>query len=182
MRPLFTVHVGELLFGQYIERKFRNKNVWVPAKDTGVDLLVTNAKNTKTVSFQVKFSRDFLPIMQVTPIMRRGLRACSWFTLNRRKIIRSTADYWIFVLMGFDEHSVDFAIVRPAELIKRLDRLERSRKGPLQVYLWVTTRGRCWLTRGLKRPEQDQIAQETYGNKDRDFTRYLEDRSMLKSL
>ena len=62
MRPLFTVHAGEFLVGQHIERKFKRTNVWVPTKDVGVDLLVTNATSTKAVSLQVKFSRDFLPI------------------------------------------------------------------------------------------------------------------------
>jgi hypothetical protein len=41
MRPIFTVHAGEFLAGQYIEREFK-KNVWVPRKDTGIDLLVTD--------------------------------------------------------------------------------------------------------------------------------------------
>jgi hypothetical protein len=59
MRPLFTVHAGEFLAGEYIERHFRNTNVWVPTKDTGTDLLVTDKKNQATVSLQVKFSRDF---------------------------------------------------------------------------------------------------------------------------
>ncbi|NWG86127.1 MAG: hypothetical protein HXY26_01205 [Hydrogenophilaceae bacterium] len=53
MRPLFTVHAGELLAGEYIERHFRNTNVWVPTKDTGTDLLVTDKKNQATVSLQV---------------------------------------------------------------------------------------------------------------------------------
>ena len=60
MRPMFTVHAGEFLVGQYIEGKLK-KNVWMPTKDVGVDLLVTNAANTRAVTLQVKFSRDFLP-------------------------------------------------------------------------------------------------------------------------
>jgi hypothetical protein len=42
MRPLFTLHAGEFLVGEYIERTFPSLNVWVPAKDTGVDLLITD--------------------------------------------------------------------------------------------------------------------------------------------
>ena len=38
MRPMFTVHAGEFLVGQYIEGKLK-KNVWLPTKDVGVDLL-----------------------------------------------------------------------------------------------------------------------------------------------
>ena len=51
MRPLFTVHAGEFLVGQHIEG-FKGKNVWVPTKDTGVDLLVTNSANTKPSRFR----------------------------------------------------------------------------------------------------------------------------------
>lgn len=43
MRPMFTVHVGEHLVGDYMERTFPRWNVWVPSKDTGTDLLLTEA-------------------------------------------------------------------------------------------------------------------------------------------
>ena len=40
MKPLFTIHEGEFLVGDYINRKLGRKfDVWVPTKDTGVDLL-----------------------------------------------------------------------------------------------------------------------------------------------
>ena len=60
MRPLFTIHAGEFVVGDHIERKFRRVNLWVPSRDTGTDLLITDSKNENTVSLQVKFSRDFL--------------------------------------------------------------------------------------------------------------------------
>ena len=46
MRPIFTIHAGEFIVGEHLERKFKGLNVWVPTKDTGVDLLVTNSKNS----------------------------------------------------------------------------------------------------------------------------------------
>jgi hypothetical protein len=54
MRSIFTVHAGEFIAGEYLERTYEGLNVWVPAKDTGVDLLVTNSTNSKGISFQVK--------------------------------------------------------------------------------------------------------------------------------
>ena len=60
MRQLFTVHAGEFVVGDHIEKHFRRVNLWVPSRDTGTDLLVTDSKNEKTVSLQIKFSRDFL--------------------------------------------------------------------------------------------------------------------------
>jgi hypothetical protein len=52
MQPMFTVHAGEYLVGSYVEDKFKNYKVWVPSKDTGIDLLVTDAKNSRAVSLQ----------------------------------------------------------------------------------------------------------------------------------
>ena len=46
MRPLFTIHAGEFLVADYIERNYTKNNhfrVWVPSKDDGIDLLITNS-------------------------------------------------------------------------------------------------------------------------------------------
>ncbi len=40
MKPLFTIHAGEYLVGERIEKNFKEWNVWIPSKDTGIDLLV----------------------------------------------------------------------------------------------------------------------------------------------
>jgi len=61
MKQLFTVHAGEYLAGSYIEEHYPKWNVWVSSKDTGVDLLVTDTRNARAVSLQVKFSKDFTP-------------------------------------------------------------------------------------------------------------------------
>jgi hypothetical protein len=81
VKPLFTVHAGEFLVGCEIEKQFPSVNLWLPAKDTGIDLLVSNNDNTKTISLQVKFSRDYL----VTHLQdfRTSLRACGWWKLTR---------------------------------------------------------------------------------------------------
>jgi hypothetical protein len=50
VKPLFTIHAGEFVLGDYIERKYPRVNVWVPTKDTGVDLLVSGKKNKKGLS------------------------------------------------------------------------------------------------------------------------------------
>ena len=43
-----------------IEENFKHLNVWLPSKDTGVDILVTDKANRRTLSMQVKFSKDSL--------------------------------------------------------------------------------------------------------------------------
>ena len=59
MKPVYTIHAGEYFVGSHIE-KIRSKwHVWFPSKDTGIDLLISNANNSKTVSIQVKSSKDY---------------------------------------------------------------------------------------------------------------------------
>ncbi len=52
MQSLFTIHAGEYLVGLHIEQHLRDPNgdkvnVWVPFKDTGIDLPVTNKTNKR---------------------------------------------------------------------------------------------------------------------------------------
>ena len=183
MKPLFTVHAGEFLVDAEIERQFRCVNVWIPTKDTGIDLLISNNDNTKTVSLQVKLSRDYL----VTPIIRdaafhKELRAIGWWTLTRQKIEKSRAQYWIFVLVGFANRSTDFIIIKRDDLLKRLDEIYGETAKTFQSYFWVTKHDKCFETRGLKRSDQLLIAGENYHSDRRDFTAYLNNWTPIKAL
>ena len=65
MRTIFTLHAGEYITADYIERnvsdsKGKKSNVWVPGKDSGIDILVTNNDNSKCCSLQVKYSKDMM--------------------------------------------------------------------------------------------------------------------------
>lgn len=171
MRPLFTVHAGEFIAGDFIGRNFRHVDVWVPAKDRGIDLLVTDSSCKKTVSLQVKFSRDFL-FTDIPAEFQKPFRACGWWTLNRQKIAESPADYWVFVLAGFAKRNTEFVIIRPSELLKRFDAI-RGRTARIQSYLWVTETGNCWETRGLNKVEKQAIVQGTFLDKERDFSAFL---------
>ena len=106
MKPIFTVHEGEFLVGDHINRKLGRKyDVWVPTKDTGVDLLVTRKRRSgRAVGLQVKFSRSF----SIPEELARHLIATSWFTLEPKKIRNSQADLWVFVIMTLkhDQHFV----------------------------------------------------------------------------
>ena len=50
MRPIFTIHAGEYLVATEIEKKFRDLRVWIPSKDIGIDLLVTDERQNKVAS------------------------------------------------------------------------------------------------------------------------------------
>jgi hypothetical protein len=176
---MFTVHAGEFLVGQHIEGL--KKNVWLPTKDVGVDLLVTNVGNTKSLTVQVKFSRDFLPIMTLRPLVLKALKSCTWFSVNADKLDKSPADYWILVLLGFQKRTYDFAIIEPKALIKKL-RAIHGDKSRYDIYIWLTEKGRAWLARDLKRGDQDKIAEGTFKNAQRDMTKYLNWWSPIENL
>jgi hypothetical protein len=171
MRPLFIIHAGELLTGEYIERNFRNTHVWIPAKDIGIDLLVTDKKNEITLSLQVKFSRDFL-VTDLPAAFQRNLQACGWWTFNREKLKSSSADYWVLVLTGFAHRTNDYIIIPPKELLRRLEKLHAN-EVRLQSYLWVTKSKQCWETRGLRRSDQLRIVNGKFKNTARDFSKLL---------
>ena len=58
MRPIFTINAGEYLAATEFQKTFRDLQVWIPSKDTGIDLLVTDARQNRVASLQVKFSKD----------------------------------------------------------------------------------------------------------------------------
>jgi hypothetical protein len=160
MRPLFAIHAGEFIVGEHIERTFRRLNAWVPTKDTGIDLLVTNANNSRAVSLQVKFSRDYLTA-HMSPEMQKPMRVCGWFTFERSKMLKSAADFWVLALLGSKDQTRDYVIIRPRELVTRLDRIH-GKGSRQQVYIWVTETRRSWLARGLPKIEELQIAYGRY--------------------
>lgn len=171
MRSLFTVHAGEFLVGSEIEERITGAQVWLPSRDKGIDLLVTNSQNSRLVSLQVKFSRDFL-VTHMESIFQHGLLACGWWTHTRKKIRSSKADLWVFVLQAFDPKKTQYILIAPQELDERLSKI-RGNADSVQSYLWVTEKGKCWETRGLSKKDQILIANHAYVNQERDFTQYL---------
>ena len=171
MKPLFTIHAGEYLVGSHVEHQFRRVKVWIPTKDTGIDLLVSDRLNRQCVSLQVKFSKDWL-VNQKDLGVQRGVKAIGWWTIDSNKLRHSKADYWVFVLQDLASRSFDFVVIPSRELFRRLQAIHGRRKR-IQTYLWITNKGRCWETRDLKKRYQISIADGTYKNKARDFTNWL---------
>jgi hypothetical protein len=175
MKSIFSVHAGEYLTGSHIEKKFRHVNVWLPAKDTGIDLLILDRANRKTVSLQVKFSKDFLITSgnRKEQEYRNKLRASGWWSLNSPKIQQSRADYWVFVLQGFANKSTDYVVIPPRELLSRLLRIHHRQAKIWHVYLSVTKEGGCWETRDLSNEDKLLIAKDKFSDPNRDFRKYL---------
>ena len=171
MRPIFTIHAGEYLAATEIEKRFRHLQVWIPSKDTGIDLLVTDGQQDKVASLQVKFSKDYLGsaggAAQAPEIASSG-----WWTFQRTKIEKSAADFWVLTLYQFQSRKFDFVIVRPRELLARYERIAPGLNA-IQSYFCVTTAGHCWEVRGLSKADMAGIRAGTYSNSTRDFSEYL---------
>lgn len=174
MKPLFTVHAGEYLVGSHIEARYPGWNIWLPSKDTGVDLLVTNGRNTNTVSLQVKFSKDFNPTLRfLRPILLNKIVAAGWWAHQEAKIKDSCADFWVFVLPSFTEHENSFIIITPRELLRRLKSIHGKARKRIHSYLWITKSGCCWEARGLNNADEEMIAFDRFRNDARDFSQFL---------
>lgn len=169
MKPIFTIHAGEYIVGSFLEDK--KLNVWIPSRDTGIDLLVSNEQNTKIVSLQVKFSKDFLAT-HMDDYFQENLMAWGWWTLNAEKIQQSKADFWVFVLYSFNKKDSQYLIIKPELLLQRLKALNKVGKS-LQIYFWVTNKNTSWETRGLSKVDQKNLADGNYTNQIRDFSEYL---------
>ena len=181
MHPLFTVHAGELLVGDKIESEFPTLRVWIPSKDTGVDLLVTDEDMQRTVSLQVKMSRDYSHVHSGDRLGRE-LVATGWTVIKRDKLASSSAEFWVFVLVPL-EHSVRprFLVIRPAELLENLTGTFGERTS-FHLYPWLLKDGRCVNGRGLKKAEREAVADGTFQLGPRDLTACLEDWECLRDL
>jgi hypothetical protein len=171
---MFTIHAGEYLTGLHIQRRFPKFNLWLPTKDTGTDLLVTDAGNNRAVSLQVKYGKDFLPDKSAE--IQKKFRCLSWFTLNSAKLDASSAELWVFVLHSFKHDKPDFVVIPKDELRNRMAEIHGVSDANVQSYLCSTETNQCWEVR---MPRHDtvlrQIADGSYKDPKRDFTKYLND-------
>lgn len=173
MKPLFTIHEGEFLVGDHVNRKLGHKyDVWVPTKDSGVDLLVTRKRRDgRAAGLQVKFSRGF----DIREDMARHLIATSWYTLNPTKIRDSQAELWVFVILTL-RHEEHFVVIPRQELQRRIPRQVSK---IWHLYLSVFTDGSCYETRNLPKEERLDLHHRGVRDRRRDFSEWWENWKLL---
>jgi len=176
MKPIFTIHEGEFLVGDYINRKLPHKyNVWVPTKDIGVDLLVTRKGHKgKPVGLQVKFSRSF----DVHKELTRDVLATSWYTLDPKKVRQSQADLWVFVFITL-RHETYFVLLPTAELRKRIPRSSGSK---WNLYLWAYADGSCYQVRDLNLEGRLSAVHRGVQDRRQDFSKWFGNWRLLDRL
>jgi len=171
MRPIFTIHAGEYLTASEIEKRFCDLRVWIPSKDTGIDLLVTDDRQNKVASLQVKFSKDYLGTANQAAAPPE-IASSGWWTFRRDKIATSAADFWVLTLYQCQKRNFDFIVISPLDLLARYDEIPRK-DDIIQSYFCVTKTGRCWETRDLGESEMADIRSDKCPIKTRDFSAYL---------
>ncbi len=92
--------------------------------------------------------------------------------MNAEKIKSSKADYWVFVIYSLNRKDIQYLVIKPSDLLKRLGSVHKLSKS-MKVYFWVTKKKLAWETRDLRRTEKQRIVDGTYNVKARDFTEYL---------
>lgn len=174
MKPMFTIHEGEFLVGDHITRKLSKRyEVWVPAKDNGVDLLVTPSKGVASpVKLQVKFSRGFEP----KRVPAEKLRGWGWYTINPAKVHCSKADLRVFVILTL-QHRQSFIVVPTADL---KERIPKKLSGVQHLYLAALRDRRCYDMRNLSKNEILDLIDRNAECPERDYSRYLENWALLE--
>jgi hypothetical protein len=106
---------------------------------------------------------------------RKKLRVSCWFKINRVKLEKSPADFWVFVLNGFKTQMPDYVVMPVGKLQERLRQIHGTKSKTIQSYLTVTEKNQCWETRDLAdgRADEHRIADGVYKDRARDFTKWL---------
>jgi len=180
MKPLFTVHAGEYLTGCFIEQRFPTCRVWVPSKDTGIDLLVTDHKCARSVPLQVKFSKDFMPT-HIGDFYKHKLKVCTWFQFTAEAIESSQAAYWVLVLQSHAFAKALFLVIPPAKLLRKIAK-HHGEKKKYDLYFWVNSHDRCWETRGLIEADRRKTVDDTLAIPSRHFTEYLDNWTPIEKI
>lgn len=158
MKPICTIHAGEYLVGEHLEKRYSKNGwrIWTPGKDTGIDLLVTSADCRKTFSIQVKFSKSYPQKFECD--------ASGWWNVKRDAIAKSDADCWVFVFpvwpRNMDEENATrvlgvedcrFVVIDPEKLLKRLELIHPDVKAGGTYKIYLTQKGENVLeTREIK--------------------------------
>ncbi len=184
MKPLFTIHAGEFVFGELVEKKYRDLKLWIPTKDTGVDFLVTSKNHQRVTSVQVKISRDYRPDLAETEY-DKALRAAGWFTFTHKALEKSQAGLWSLILIFHERKNKPvFINIPPRELLEKLVAIH-GKKHRYQLYPWIVEPKKghflCIEGRGLKKREKGRLAKGEFDSV-RDLGSYYDDWSMLDSL
>lgn len=124
----------------------KNLEVFMPAnaqmKD--IDFIIVNMKNKKMITVQVKGSRAYEP--KESEVRKFGDGSAGWFHLNKNKIDKSNADFFIFLIYVLEENKKigrisirNHMIVIPTNKLKMLcKKYKKVVKGKIyNFFIWI---------------------------------------------
>jgi len=179
MKQFYSIHEGEFLAGLCINEKIKECDLWIPVKDRGVDILLTNKNNyNKNVSLQVKSSTDYLP--SHSPEEIKFYHSCGFWNFGPNTVKKSidntkkqtkSADFWVIAIYSFFGKKTDCIVIKPTDLYKQFSKFKKTEK----TYFWITNGGKCFETRGLKKSQQKLLMEGKINTiePERNFTKYL---------
>ena len=170
MKPIYTLNAGEYFVGSFILEKYKEKEfkVWIPAKDEGIDLLVTDKNFKKSVSLQVKASKEY----KSTYPHLKNFEACGWWTIKKDKLKTSQADFWVFFIYDVKAQN-QYIIIEPHKLLHKLIKIHSNALQTFQTYFWIAPKQKCWEGRDLGKDDINKIVSGNYRDENRDFSKYL---------
>jgi len=188
MKQSYAINDGEFLVGICLSDEIKNCDLWIPAKDRGVDFLLTNKDDYKrNVSLQVKYSTDHLPTHSPEEI--KFYHSCGFWNFGQADIEKSIndpknnkkpADFWVIAIHSFFGRKTDCIVITPDDLYKRFSKFKKIEK----TYFWITKDGKCFETRGLNKQQLNLLLEGKYNSIDpaRNFTKYLNNWEPVKKI
>lgn len=118
------------------------------AQMKGIDLVLMNVKTKKAVTVQVKGSKAFEP--KKIELNRYGHGNAGWFNLEKKTILKATADYFIFLIYVIEEDVKagrrtlsPHSIVIPTKKIQELTTKHKKTDGErLNYYFWINPKNK----------------------------------------
>ena len=174
MKQFYSIHEGEYLVGLCINKEIKECELWIPAKDKGTDILVTNKDDyKKSVSLQVKYSKDHLPANPA--VFKKFYRSCGFWNFDQTTIKKSmdknSVDFWVIAIHSLFQKKTDCIIITPTDLCKRFSKFKKADK----TYFWVTKDGKCFEARDIDKSQKKLLMEGKFNSiePERDFTNYL---------
>ncbi|WP_372741769.1 hypothetical protein [Neptunomonas sp.] len=109
-------------------------------------------------------SRDYKP-EHATDNFSRKLLAGGLLTLRHDKIEKSSADYWVFILVSHERKMKPiYIIIPPKELLRCLENIHGKSKN-YHFYPWVLDTGVALQGRGISKKEKNELADGSYNGR-----------------
>jgi hypothetical protein len=172
----YQTHFAEDIVKDEIHKVFKNRfNVYIPTKDNGIDILLTDKENKKNVTIQVKWSKNHHPDYE-------NQNDCfGWFTFKKNKLEKSIADFWVIVVPQSFTKKFKFVVVKPSELISMYKKFNIY-DDVVNSYLDISG-NKVFESRGLSKIERkDQINSKNNTNNPREFVDVLNNWARIEEL